>query len=108
MSFRARTTHPPSAGGRDVWTGIAPLEGGRMTSPARGRPSSPTPQIRELFVRFWRDFLGRYRGGFVRVGLLMVLSVVLQLPAPLLTMRIVDAAVGGATLELITRVSLLF
>ncbi|HEU4453944.1 MAG TPA: ABC transporter ATP-binding protein [Longimicrobium sp.] len=83
-----------------------------MTSSASASASVSSapavPRARHLFVRFWRDFLGRYRRAFVGVGVLMVLSVVLQLPAPLLTMRIVDAAVGGATLSLITRISLLF
>jgi ABC-type multidrug transport system fused ATPase/permease subunit len=78
-------------------------------TPSAPAPSGPAaPSALQLFVRFWRDFLRRYRRAFGGVGALMVLSVVLQLPAPLLTMRIVDAAVGGATLSLITRVSLLF
>lgn len=79
-----------------------------MTPAVTARAGSSAPSAFTLFVRFWRDFLGRYRRPFAGVGLLMVLSVVLQLPAPLLTMRLVDAAVGGATLSVITRVSLLF
>src|SRR5215210_216406 len=69
--------------------------------------SSP-PSARSLLARFWRDFLRQYRKEFAFVAVLMVLSVVLQLPAPLLTMRIVDAAVGHARLDLVTRLSLLF
>jgi subfamily B ATP-binding cassette protein MsbA len=76
------------------------------SAPAASGPAAPSAL--QLFVRFWRDFLRRYRRAFAGVGALMVLSVVLQLPAPLLTMRIVDAAVAGSTLSLITQVSLLF
>lgn len=71
-------------------------------------PAADTLPVRMLFLRFWRDFLSRYRGGFVRVGLLMVLSVALQLPAPFLTMRIVDAAVARAGMDIVGQVALLF
>lgn len=63
---------------------------------------------RQLLLRFWSDFLRRYRGRFVRVGSLMVVSVLLQLPAPLLTMYIVDQAVAHAGLDRITQVALVF
>jgi subfamily B ATP-binding cassette protein MsbA len=79
-----------------------------MTPSASAASGPAAPSALQLFVRFWRDFLRRYRRAFAGVGALMVLSVVLQLPAPLLTMRIVDAAVAGSTLSLITQVSLLF
>jgi ABC-type multidrug transport system fused ATPase/permease subunit len=71
-------------------------------------PAAETLPVRSLFLRFWRDFLSRYRSGFVRVGLLMVLSVALQLPAPFLTMRIVDAAVASAGMDVVGQVALLF
>lgn len=71
-------------------------------------PAAAALPVRSLFLRFWRDFLSGYRGGFVRVGLLMVLSVALQLPAPFLTMRIVDAAVAKAGMDVVGQVALLF
>ncbi len=67
---------------------------------------SPSQPVTAVFRVFWRDFLVGYRGGFVGVAVLMVLSVVLQLPAPFLTMRIVDAAVDGADLGSIGRIAL--
>ncbi|HET6231836.1 MAG TPA: ABC transporter ATP-binding protein [Longimicrobiaceae bacterium] len=67
-----------------------------------------TPHVSKLFLRFWRDFLRAYRGKFAWVGTLMVLSVLLQLPAPLFTMYVVDAAVAGAKLDRITLISLAF
>jgi ABC-type multidrug transport system fused ATPase/permease subunit len=63
---------------------------------------------RAIFTRFWADFLRRYKRAFVAVGVLMVLSVVLQLPAPILTMHIVDAAVAGSDLNRISQLALLF
>jgi ABC-type multidrug transport system fused ATPase/permease subunit len=59
-----------------------------------------------LISRFWQDFLSRYRGRFVWVGALMVLSVVLQLPVPLLTMLIIDNAVATRRLDLIDQLAL--
>lgn len=55
---------------------------------------------------FWRDFLKQYKKLFLAVGALMALSIALQLPAPLLTMYLVDSAVEAADPDVITQIAL--
>lgn len=59
-----------------------------------------------LVRRFWRDFLQQYRGRFLVVGTLMVLTVLLQLPTPLLTMYIIDSAVEQKNLDIVSMLAL--
>jgi ABC-type multidrug transport system fused ATPase/permease subunit len=61
-----------------------------------------------LIRHFWQDFLRQYRSRFVVVGGLMVLSVLLQLPSPLLTMFIIDSAVQKQQMGLINQLALAF
>src|SRR5215216_2001641 len=77
----------------------------RLT-PHRRDAASKDERSFSLISRFWRDFLRQYRRRFASVGLLMVLSVLLQLPVPLLTMYIIDSAVGTRRLDLIHQLAL--
>jgi ABC-type multidrug transport system fused ATPase/permease subunit len=61
-----------------------------------------------LTKHFWSDFLRSYRGRFAVVATLMVLTVLLQLPTPLLTMFIIDSAVEEGNLGIVTQLALLF
>lgn len=61
-----------------------------------------------LIRRFWGDFLRPHRRRFALVAGLMVLTVLLQLPTPLLTMFIIDSAVDGQDLGIITQLALVF
>jgi ABC-type multidrug transport system fused ATPase/permease subunit len=67
-------------------------------------PQSSKPLA--LILHFWRSFLGRYHRRFACVGVLMVLSVALQLPVPLLTMFIIDSAVKTRHLDLVDHLAL--
>ncbi len=79
-------------------------------------PSSPESRGNEpadqrtfaLVRRFWRDFLRQHRAKFFAVAGLMVLTVLLQLPTPLLTMFIIDSAVQGKDFDVITQLALVF
>lgn len=61
-----------------------------------------------LVRRFWRDFLKPSRNAIITVALLMIVTVLLRLPAPVLTMYIVDHALASATSDRITQLALLF
>jgi ABC-type multidrug transport system fused ATPase/permease subunit len=74
----------------DNGTGTAPGEAGFLA----------------LLKKFWRDFMGQHKVAFTQAAVLMVLAVLLQLPVPLLTMRIIDAAVGARELSIINQLSL--
>ncbi|HEV8426533.1 MAG TPA: ABC transporter ATP-binding protein [Pyrinomonadaceae bacterium] len=60
-----------------------------------------------LIAQFARDFLRLYTGSCITVGLLMIASVLLQLPIPILTMYIIDHTVSTKNLNLLTQVTLL-
>jgi ABC-type multidrug transport system fused ATPase/permease subunit len=60
-----------------------------------------------LIAQFARDFLSLYTGSCITVGLLMVASVLLQLPIPVLTMYIIDHTVSTKNINLLTQVTLL-
>ncbi len=55
-----------------------------------------------LVRRFWRDFLSAYKLRLVAIGGLMLAAVLLQLPAPLLTMLIIDKAVETRDLQAVS------
>ena len=58
-----------------------------------------------LVRRFWRDFLREYYWQLILVGGLIVLSVLLQLPTPLLTMLIIDRAVESQNMSVVGRLA---
>ena len=60
-----------------------------------------------LIAQFARDFLRLYTGSCIAVGLLMVLSVLLQLPIPILTMYVIDHTVAARNFNLLSQVTLL-
>jgi len=60
-----------------------------------------------LIAQFARDFLRLYIGSCITVGLLMIASVLLQLPIPMLTMYIIDHTVSTKNINLLTQVTLL-
>jgi len=60
-----------------------------------------------LIAQFARDFLRLYTGSCITVGLLMIASVLLQLPIPMLTMYIIDHTVSTKNVSLLTQVTLL-
>src|SRR5215217_5711875 len=60
-----------------------------------------------LIAQFARDFLRLYTGSCIAVGLLMVLSVLLQLPIPILTMYVIDHTVAARNFDLLSQVTLL-
>lgn len=60
-----------------------------------------------LILSFWRDFIVSYRSRLGWIGCLLVLSVILQIPVPLLTMRIIDSAVEAKHLHSIHQLALL-
>jgi ABC-type multidrug transport system fused ATPase/permease subunit len=77
-----------------------------MHSPG-SRPSDLSSRERgtyELIARFFRDFLWPHRLAGLKIGALMVLSVALQLPAPILTMRVIDAALPHNNLGLLNTI----
>ncbi|KAB7767217.1 ABC transporter ATP-binding protein [Xanthomonas maliensis] len=59
-----------------------------------------------LLGRFWGDFIGRRRTTVAFAALLMVLSVLLQLPVPLLTMHIIDVVVDRQPFAIINQLAL--
>jgi ATP-binding cassette subfamily B protein len=79
-----------------------------MTQARSSAPPGAASGSRGLVWRFWRDFLRQHSGAIIGVALLMILAVLLQLPAPVLTMYIVDHALASATTDHITRLALLF
>ena len=60
-----------------------------------------------LIAQFARDFLRVYTGSCITVGLLMILTVLLQLPIPILTMYVIDHTVAARNFDLLTQVTLL-
>jgi ABC-type multidrug transport system fused ATPase/permease subunit len=60
-----------------------------------------------LIAQFARDFLRLYTGSCIAVGILMVLTVLLQLPIPILTMYIIDHTVAARNSDLLAQVTLL-
>ena len=60
-----------------------------------------------LIAQFARDFLRLYTGSCIAVGILMVLSVLLQLPIPILTMYVIDHTVAARNFDLLAQVTLL-
>ncbi|KLD76922.1 ABC transporter ATP-binding protein [Xanthomonas hyacinthi] len=59
-----------------------------------------------LLKRFWHDFVGRQWSAVVLAASLMVMSVLLQLPVPLLTMRIIDVVVGAQPFSIVNQLTL--
>ncbi|WP_228329842.1 ABC transporter ATP-binding protein [Xanthomonas campestris] len=74
---------------------------GRFRAPT-ANGSAPLPLLR----RFWGDFIGRRRTTVVFAAILMVLSVLLQLPVPLLTMHIIDVVVGQQPFAIVNQLVL--
>jgi ABC-type multidrug transport system fused ATPase/permease subunit len=68
-------------------------------------PQSDVP-LTPLLKSFWRDFIGQHRGAFAVAAGLMALSILLQLPVPLLTMHIIDAAVEDNRLSVVNQLVL--
>ena len=60
-----------------------------------------------LIAQFARDFLRLYTGSCIAVGILMVLTVLLQLPIPILTMYVIDHTVTARNFDLLAQVTLL-
>ncbi len=60
-----------------------------------------------LIAQFARDFLRLYTGSCIAVGILMVLTVLLQLPIPILTMYVIDHTVAARNVDLLAQVTLL-
>jgi ABC-type multidrug transport system fused ATPase/permease subunit len=60
-----------------------------------------------LIAQFARDFLRLYKGSCIAVGMLMVLTVLLQLPIPILTMYVIDHTVAARNFDLLAQVTLL-
>jgi len=60
-----------------------------------------------LIAQFARDFLRLYTGSCIAVGILMVLTVLLQLPIPILTMYVIDHTVTARNFDLLSQVTLL-
>jgi ABC-type multidrug transport system fused ATPase/permease subunit len=60
-----------------------------------------------LIAQFARDFLSLYTRSCITVGILMVLSVLLQLPIPILTMYVIDHTVVARNFDLLAQVTLL-
>ena len=60
-----------------------------------------------LIAQFARDFLRLYKGSCIAVGILMVLTVLLQLPIPILTMYVIDHTVAARKFDLLAQVTLL-
>jgi ABC-type multidrug transport system fused ATPase/permease subunit len=60
-----------------------------------------------LIAQFARDFLLLYTGSCIAVGILMVLTVLLQLPIPILTMYVIDHTVAARNVDLLAQVTLL-
>ena len=71
--------------------------------PSSNNAASPLPS---LLKRFWRDFVWRRRSIVVLAATLMILSVLLQLPVPLLTLRIIDAVVADQSLSIVNQLAL--
>lgn len=72
--------------------------------------AKPNQQMKSPFTlirQFAGDFLRLYKGSCIAVGLLMVASVLLQLPIPILTMYIIDHTVSTKNMDLLTQVALL-
>lgn len=76
-----------------------------MSSAALNKKEANRPF--SLIAQFARDFLRLYAGSCIAVGILMVLSVLLQLPIPILTMYIIDHTVAAKNFDLLTQVALL-
>lgn len=76
-----------------------------MSTPALNNLDARRPF--SLIAQFARDFLRIYTGSCIAVGLLMVLTVLLQLPIPILTMYVIDHTVAARNFDLLTQVTLL-
>lgn len=70
------------------------------------QPEKEDPRFLSLLKKFWRDFMGQHKAAFAQAATLMVMAVLLQLPVPLLTMHIIDAAVSTQQLSKINQLSL--
>ena len=57
--------------------------------------------------RFTHDFVFLYPKTCLSIGILLVLSVLFQLPVPLLTMRLIDHAVNKQSLNVVTEIALI-
>lgn len=59
-----------------------------------------------LLKRFWTDFIGHRKASVAWAASLMVLTVLLQLPVPLLTMHIIDVVVGKQPFSIVNQLGL--
>lgn len=73
----------------------------KLVSPSRSAGLLLPP----LLKRFWRDFVWR-RPMVVLAAAMMVLSVLLQLPVPLLTMWTIDAVVADQSFSIVNQLAL--
>lgn len=68
--------------------------------PARGAT------LLSLLRQFWADFIGHRKAAVVLAASLMVLTVLLQLPVPLLTMHIIDVVVAKQPFSIVNQLGL--
>ncbi|HDS1146279.1 MULTISPECIES: ABC transporter ATP-binding protein [Stenotrophomonas] len=62
--------------------------------------------LSSLLKRFWRDFIGHRKASVTLAASLMVLSVLLQLPVPLLTMHIIDVVVEKRAFSIVNQLGM--
>lgn len=82
------------------------LDGARRTANQARAPATQAAPLLSLMKQFWADFIGHRKAAVAWAASLMVLTVLLQLPVPLLTMHIIDVVVDKQPFSIVNQLGL--